>query len=203
MVSKYLYTLFLCYIFNAVYAHDEFYLISVTDKYVIKFNKNLCDNKYRYEIKKTGIEQEKVQFVSSFNYTSGYLCDEVLILTNNNTCESPCLFVWDFKKKILKEDKLLISTEEHFITTYQRSRVRCMEDGSCTVHDSIIWHNDCWYKTPYFITLRLGDSVPNRCKIAWFYYIDDGMFSVKDCSYSKESSSELLHKQVELKNELE
>lgn len=122
------------------------------------------------------------------------------IITHVNHHASSCGIL---RKKILKEDKLLISTEEHFITTYQRSRVRCMEDGSCTVHDSIIWHNDCWYKTPSFITLRLGDSVPNRCKIAWFYYIDDGMFSVKDCSYSKESSSELLHKQVELKNELE
>lgn len=108
-----------------------------------------------------------VLFESDILYTSAYLTDNLLILTNNKTNRLPIMSVINFEKKVMNICKL----EElpKGCSTISRSRVCCTPSGCMVVDVPLSWHNDEWTKYETGVILRLGDTIPNRCTVMWRY----------------------------------
>lgn len=175
----------------------DFYLISTTNIYSLKYLKEVEKGHYSYRLLcyADGLKKEII-FESNHNYTSGYLSDKILVLTNNNTEDSPSILIWDFISDKLKEDQLLFSVKKYKISNYMRSSVVCAEDGKCIVHQPIRWHNDQWYETSTNILLRLGDCIPNKCRVMWEYQLVRGEFAVFINTYPDQQ--QLPHQQIDI-----
>lgn len=91
-----------------VRADEDFYLISRTNINSLKYYRTETKGSYSYKLVRASDEiRKEIIFESNHNYTSGYLSDKLLVLTNNNTEDSPCILIWDFATDQLKEDQIL------------------------------------------------------------------------------------------------
>lgn len=182
-------------------ADEDFYLILKTNVNSLKYYKTEMAGSYSYRLLRATDEMKKeIVFESNHNYTSGYLNDKLLVLTNNNTEDSPCILIWDFATDQLKEDQILFSVKDHQISTYARSSVKCTADGGCIVRHPTRWHNDQWYETPTSILLRFGACIPNQCRVMWEYHLTNGNFSVFINTPPNQQQLPHQQKEIEKKN---
>lgn len=142
----------------------------------------------RHSIGGGEIAEKEVE--SYVHYTGGYLCDEALVLTNNDYVETPrqhsthpSVLVWNFENGKCYEDALLLELESNRVVTYthtrtRRERVNHHEYQERTRH--VRWHNNDWRTHGHHIRLRLGDSIPNNCRIRWVYDLKKDVADLSD-----------------------
>ena len=116
------------------------------------------------------IEEKNIRFVSKIDYKDGYANNDYVILTNNGgDIEELAWLIIDVQKCRATEFQIPIQeinktevfhyTQTSYITT----------TGGCFQRKLVVWHQNDWEGGEQVICLRLGDSVPNRCRILWEY----------------------------------
>lgn len=116
------------------------------------------------------IEEKNIRFVSKVNYKDGYANNDYVVLTNNGgDIEELAWLVIDIQKCRATEFQIPIQeinktevfhyTQARYITT----------TGGCFQRKLVVWHQNDWGSGEQVIGLRLGDSIPNRCRILWEY----------------------------------
>ena len=116
------------------------------------------------------IEEKNIRFVSKIDYKDGYANNDYVILTNNGgDIEELAWLIIDVQKCRATEFQIPIQeinktevfhyTQTSYITT----------TGGCFQRKLVVWHQNDWEGGEQVISLRLGDSIPNRCRILWEY----------------------------------
>ena len=123
-------------------------------------------------LKKTDsqIEEKNIRFVSKIDYKDGYANNDYVILTNNGgDIEELAWLIIDTQKcratefqipiREINKTEVFHYTQTSYITT----------TGGCFQRKLVVWHQNDWGGGEQVICLRLGDSIPNRCRILWEY----------------------------------
>ncbi len=118
-------------------------------------------------------------FDSHLDFTCGFSSDYFLVLTNTKTSVHPSLFVFNFTNNdaLICESKFDITDD--YISTRAVSKLITTENG-CYVQQYREWHNNDWISDQNSFSLRLGDSIPNKCGVIWSYDARVNQFSIRN-----------------------
>ena len=123
-------------------------------------------------LKKTDsrIEEKNIRFVSKIDYKDGYANNDYVILTNNGgDIEELAWIIIDTQKCRATEFQIPIrKINKTEVFHYEQTSYITTTKG-CFQRKIVVWHQNDWESGEQVICLRLGDSVPNRCRILWEY----------------------------------
>lgn len=123
-------------------------------------------------LKKTDsqIEEKNIRFVSKIDYKDGYANDDYVILTNNGgDIKELAWLIIDIQKCRATEFQIPIrKINKTEVFHYEQTSYITTTKG-CFQRKIVVWHQNDWESGEQVICLRLGDSVPNRCRILWEY----------------------------------
>ena len=123
-------------------------------------------------LKKTDsqIEEKNIRFVSKIDYKDGYANDDYVILTNNGgDIKELAWLIIDIQKCRATEFQIPIrKINKTEVFHYEQTSYITTTKG-CFQRKIVVWHQNDWEGGEQVICLRLGDSVPNRCRILWEY----------------------------------
>ena len=116
------------------------------------------------------IEEKNIRFVSKIDYKDGYANDDYVILTNNGgDIKELAWLIIDIQKCRATEFQIPIrKINKTEVFHYEQTSYITTTKG-CFQRKIVVWHQNDWESGEQVICLRLGDSVPNRCRILWEY----------------------------------
>ena len=116
------------------------------------------------------IEEKNIRFVSKIDYKDGYANNDYVVLTNNGgDVEALAWLVIDTQKCRATEFQIPIQEINKTEVFHYEQTSYITTTGGCFQRKLVVWHQNDWESGEQVICLRLGDSVPNRCRILWEY----------------------------------
>ena len=172
---------------------DDLRVVSDSTYITALVKKNTSGNKNSYVIKIVNSAKElpmthNIRIESVFNFTKVYCTDRFIALTNSNTNEKAAMCVLDLTNEEVMVCEAAFNMKQDNISTYTRSKLVTTTNG-CYIKTMNHWHNDDWEASKDSISLRLGDSIPNRCTIYWSYCAKTKLFSIANRSLNKKNST--------------
>ena len=116
------------------------------------------------------IEEKNIRCVSKIDYKDGYANNDYVILTNNGgDIEALAWLIIDTQKCRATEFQIPIQEiNKTEVFHYEQTSYITTTKG-CFQRKLVVWHQNDWESGEQVISLRLGDSIPNRCRILWEY----------------------------------